>query len=79
MLDLLNSRSALLQLYLFSIVYGQFTNGTSSPFTAKFNDLVNDTLHLWNVPGIAIAVVDSNQTWAEVSIILFINLWENRL
>jgi hypothetical protein len=37
-----------------------------SPFDAKFAKLANETLDLWHVPGVAIGVVDGDDTWAEV-------------
>lgn len=43
-------------------------DGPVNPLDAKFKKLVNDTLELWHVPGVAIAVVDGNNTWAEVSV-----------
>jgi hypothetical protein len=39
----------------------------TSPLDDKFAKLVNETLHFWHVPGISIAVVDGENTWAEVS------------
>ncbi|KAH8665971.1 beta-lactamase/transpeptidase-like protein [Tricladium varicosporioides] len=38
---------------------------TINSLDAKFAELVKDTLNLWHVPGVAIAVVDGNNTWAE--------------
>ncbi|KAF9875984.1 putative penicillin-binding protein [Colletotrichum karsti] len=37
----------------------------SNPFTDDFSKVVNETLERWKVPGIAIAFVDGNETWAE--------------
>jgi hypothetical protein len=39
----------------------------TGPFDAKFSQLANETLHLFKVPGIAIAVIDDGNVWAEVS------------
>lgn len=39
----------------------------TSPFDAKFAKLAKETLDLWHVPGVSIAVVDGTETWAEVS------------
>ena len=40
--------------------------GKSSPFTEEFNKLASQTLERWHVPGMAVAVVDGDSTWAEV-------------
>jgi hypothetical protein len=39
----------------------------TSPFDAKFAQLVKETLDKWHVPGLSIAVVDGDDVWAEVS------------
>jgi len=41
-------------------------NGPVGPLDAKFAQLVNETLHLWHVPGLAIAVIDGDDVQAEV-------------
>lgn len=38
------------------------------PFREKFAQLVNETLDMWHVPGLTIAVVDGENVWAEVSV-----------
>jgi hypothetical protein len=57
----------LLQLVSFSFAAKQqvLKDGTG-PFTSKFGQLANDTLRLFNVPGVSIAVVDGDNVWAEV-------------
>jgi hypothetical protein len=42
-------------------------NDNTGPFTSEFGQLVNETLNLFHVPGISIAVVDGDKVWAEVS------------
>jgi len=37
------------------------------PFDEKFGKLVNETLERWKCPGLAIAVVDGDDTWSAVS------------
>lgn len=37
-----------------------------SPLNAEFEKFVHETLQKWHVPGMAIAVVDGEHTWAEV-------------
>ncbi|PYH98253.1 beta-lactamase/transpeptidase-like protein [Aspergillus ellipticus CBS 707.79] len=41
-------------------------NNTPDPLNSHFNKLVQDTLNQWHVPGIAIAVVDGDNTWTKV-------------
>lgn len=43
-----------------------------SPLNTTFEKLVNSTLQKWHVPGVAIAVVDGDHTWAEVPTLLLI-------
>ena len=38
----------------------------AGPLDAKFASLVNETLHSWHVPGLAIAVIDGDNVWAKV-------------
>ena len=40
----------------------------ASPFTKDFDTLVEELLEEWHVPGIAIAVVDGDETWTKVRI-----------
>jgi hypothetical protein len=40
-----------------------------SPFNADFAKLVETTLAKWNLPGVALAVVDGEETFAEVFIL----------
>ncbi len=40
----------------------------ASPFTKDFNALVEELLEEWHVPGMAIAVVDGDETWSKVGI-----------
>jgi CubicO group peptidase (beta-lactamase class C family) len=39
---------------------------SNGPLDARFDQLVTDTLQRWNVPGLSIAVVDEEKTWAKV-------------
>ncbi|CAK7271858.1 hypothetical protein SEPCBS119000_004822 [Sporothrix epigloea] len=41
------------------------TNTAPSPFDDTFRALVAETLESWHIPGIAVAVVDGDHTWAE--------------
>ena len=73
MLSNLTALTALLQFPPFTIGAEQqhiLKDKPASPFDAKFAKLAEDTLKLWHVPGLSIAVVDSNDTWAEVSLCL---------
>lgn len=57
----------LLQLVSLSFAAKQHVlNDDTGPFTSKFAQLVNETLGLFNVPGVSIAVVDGDNVWAEV-------------
>ena len=40
---------------------------TRMAFDEKFDALAQDTLDEWQVPGLSIAVVDGDQTFAKVS------------
>lgn len=42
------------------------TNSKSSPLDLKFSKLVQDTLEKWHIEGVAVAVVDGDETWSEV-------------
>ena len=39
---------------------------TASPFTAHFDKLVAQSLHRWHTPGLAIAVIDGQETFCKV-------------
>jgi hypothetical protein len=41
-------------------------SNNDGPLDKKFENLVKETLDLWHVPGISIAVVDGEQTYAQV-------------
>jgi hypothetical protein len=58
------------------------------PLDRNFEKLVNETLELWHVPGVSVAVIDGENTWTKVSpffelfpIILttFVGLWHRLL
>ena len=36
------------------------------PLDQKFEKIVKDTLELWHVPGVSVAVVDGEHTWSKV-------------
>ena len=36
------------------------------PLDQEFEKLVNETMELWHVPGVAVAVIDGENTWAKV-------------
>lgn len=40
--------------------------GPTSPLDSAFDDLVNRTLQKWQVPGLSIAVVSGDNTYAKV-------------
>ena len=42
----------------------------STPFSSKFDALVERTLRHFHVPGLSIAVIDGNETYAKVLILL---------
>lgn len=42
----------------------------TSPLNLEFAELVQNTLDKWHINGVAIAVVDGDETWSEVSIIV---------
>lgn len=42
----------------------------SSPFNSGYDKFIEDLLKEWHVPGIAIAVIHENQTWAKVRFLL---------
>jgi hypothetical protein len=43
------------------------SGSANSPLHDDFSRIVNETLQLWHVPGVSIAVVDGDVTWSEVS------------
>jgi hypothetical protein len=64
------SRYAIAALPLFVLVAAtskqKILGSKNGPFNADFEKLVNETLELWYVPGISIAVIDGEDTWAQV-------------
>lgn len=42
-------------------------DGNKSPFDDSFEKLVNKTMEFWKVPGLSIAVIDGDDSWAKVS------------
>ena len=38
----------------------------SSPLNDDFRKLVDETLEKWHIQGVSVAVVDGDETWAEV-------------
>lgn len=42
------------------------TDMTSSPFTASFDKLVSQNLDRWHTPGLAVAVIDGEDTFSKV-------------
>ena len=38
------------------------------PLTLQFDELVRKNMEEWKVPGLSIAIVDGNQTWAKVEV-----------
>lgn len=46
---------------------------SSNPLDEEFDALVNSTLTKWRVPGIAVAVVDGERTFAKVTQEQFLN------
>jgi hypothetical protein len=51
-----------------SVKVGENKKEKISPFDAGFAKLVETTLAKWNLPGVALAVVDGEETFAEVFI-----------
>lgn len=47
------------------------TTGVNGPLTAQFDELVKRTLEEWKVPGLSIAIVEGDQTWAKVGHLSF--------
>jgi hypothetical protein len=48
------------------------SNNGDNPLDTKFSKMVNETLNMFHVPGISIAVVDGDDMWAEVSWIVYL-------
>lgn len=44
------------------------TKRIPNPLNEEFENLVAETLEKWHVPGMSIAVVDGENTWAKVPI-----------
>ncbi len=42
------------------------TDHTASPFTESFDKLVNQNLEKWHTPGLAIAVIQGEDTFSKV-------------
>lgn len=42
------------------------TDSTSSPFTASFDKLVSENLDRWHTPGLAMAVIQGDDTFSKV-------------
>ena len=68
MLSNYSSLYSLLPLLSFSSASQQhiLNSDDPGPFTSKFGQLANETLELFHVPGVAVAVVDGDNMWAEV-------------
>lgn len=50
----------------------------ASPFTAHFDELVAQSLHRWHTPGLAIAVIDGQDTFSKVRCqILYRRTWSD--
>jgi hypothetical protein len=57
----------ILQLFSLSLASQQvLKSDDTGPFNSKFGQLANETLDLFHVPGVSIAVVDGDNVWAEV-------------
>lgn len=41
-------------------------NVNTNPFNSNFKKLAEENLKRWNVPGVAVSVVDGEDIWAEV-------------
>ena len=48
------------------------TDSPSAPFDFEFDTLVQDTLKHLHVPGLSIAVINGNQTYAKVFLVYFL-------
>jgi CubicO group peptidase (beta-lactamase class C family) len=42
------------------------TESADGPLNGEFSRLVQETLEMWHVPGVAVAVVDGDKTWTKV-------------
>jgi hypothetical protein len=43
------------------------SNNEDGPLGKKFENLATETLGLWHVPGVSVAVVDGEETYAQAS------------
>ena len=50
---------------------GESNSSPKSPFSKEFDGLAADLLERWHVPGLAIAVVDGEDTFSKVSCVEF--------
>jgi len=55
--------------------YKEIPIGADGPLNERFENLAKATLELWHVPGIAIAVVDGDKTWAKVFFLHQVPTW----
>lgn len=46
-----------------------------SPFDSDFEGFAKAALDRWKVPGVSVAVVDGEDTWAEVCDVCFVLFW----
>lgn len=53
----------------------QLTVTSETPFDDGFAGFVDEALEYWHVPGIAIGVIDGNQTFTKVCNMLYLRLW----
>lgn len=59
-------RLAAFSAYALGAQQGPLTDLTSSPFTASFDKLVSQNLDQWHTPGLAIAVINGDDTFSKV-------------
>lgn len=45
---------------------GQGEKGKENPLTEQFDQRIENLLEEWHVPGLAIGIVDGNETWTKV-------------
>jgi hypothetical protein len=50
-------------------ISAQGVAASRSPLTSEFADLVLKTLDEWKVPGVAVAVIDGDEVYAEVRVL----------
>lgn len=48
---------------------GDEKEGATRPFDSDFEAFAKEALDRWHVPGVAVAVVDGEDIWAEVSLL----------